>query len=378
MSASMNHEAARFYSDLAVPLYVCESENGGFARVNKLTIRPGSAKPILLGDEIPTDWQAKIGANVERLYGSVEAYKTKVDGHDYQFEIGVLEGEDAEDIELRVGTFSSSLSGNHGNGFEVARLGAYNPGRSYVYVASPGNGMSSSLSPREMRYFSKHGRLMLEDNWLSEPLPVVKALGKVLLQQGIVPTRLGSDSAGAVLTTAYGAAYGNGVIKTSHQNVRTGIRDISPIALVKGMAIEDEKTSRLQSAESPDALRMRPEVLAFTKEHIHRAFNTSISPAMLLANIAGLGKGPMHGDPLVKDNQALVRNNEGVQILFTVGRDDPLAKGTGLNARMLSTVQEISAAGTGTAHAIMLERMSHGIQTHYPQFLQAIGRAILG
>ena len=375
MYPPMNQEAQRFYDNKPTTLRVCSSENGEPTKVKKLHI---ARQFPVMGDELPTDLKDELANNLENLYGSVEAYKTNIDGQDYQFEIGVIEGDEPTDTELRVSTFSSSMTGNYGNGFEIARLAAYNPNRSYVYVASPGNGMSSRLTIKEMRYFSRHGRLLYEDTRHHEPLPIVKALGKVLLQQGITPTRLGSDSAGAVLTTAFGAVYGKGNIEASHQNVRTGIRDISPIALIKGMRIEDVKTSKAQSASSRDALRMRPEILDFTAQHVKREFPTHISPLMLVANILGLGRGPAHGDPLVADNRALVRHNEGVKILFTAGRDDPLTQNVNLNTRMIQLVREITADGTGTANAVMLEHMSHGIQTHYPQFLQALGRAVLG
>ena len=89
---------------------------------------------IEVGNEIPKHLRTELGDKIELLYSSVVARSAVVDGHEYVFETGHLKGDADNETELRAATYQSSLTGNLGNGFEVARLGLYNTDRSYVYV----------------------------------------------------------------------------------------------------------------------------------------------------------------------------------------------------------------------------------------------------
>jgi len=341
------------------------------------------------GNGLPKHLQPELGEKVESLYSSVMARSAVVDGHEYVFETGHLSGDNDDEIELRAATYQSSLTGNMGNGFEVARLSAYNSQRSYVYVGSLGNGLSSPLPAREQRYLRKYGSLLYKDEGVTKALPVVHALGKVLFDQGFNITRLGSDSAGALLTVAYGAIFGNGSITAIHQNVRPNIVDkkntlgILPLQLGKDMLRTEQKRSVAHSKLSPDALRMTTEVASFTRDHTgdeyrSKNYKPHTSFAMQYSNAVGLGRGPRQGDPLMSDSIALLRNNPVANILFTVGSRDPLAESTDLSQRMKSIAQNLSLAGDGYMTTVIVEDASHSLQTHYPQFLQALGRAVLG
>ena len=146
---------------------------------------------------------------------------------------------------------------------------ALNPGRNLVYVASPGMGISSPLSTEERTYLRKNGRLLYEDeNGISRGLPVITALAQALTEQGIAPTHLYSDSAGALINTAYGAAYGNGNIRVSHQNVRTGYKDMNVPRLAHGMIVTDSRISKEIEQVSIDALRMSERATKLTKGNL--------------------------------------------------------------------------------------------------------------
>ena len=99
---------------------------------------------------------------------------------------------------------------------------------------------------------------------------------------------------------------------------------------------------------------------------------------MLYSNAIGLGKGSKQGDPLMSDNTALLRNNPEANVLFTVGSQDPLSESPDLYRRMKEIARKLSGVGSGNVTTVIVEGSSHSLQTHYPQFLQALGRAVLG
>jgi hypothetical protein len=364
--AVVGHLGAVTSTELFIPNYGIEIDNG-----------------------IPEHLKSGLGEKVELLYSSVAARSAVVDGHEYVFETGYLIGDDDGEMELRAATYQSSLTGNMGNGFEVARLGVYNPQRSYVYVGSLGNGLSSPLPAAERRFLRMYGSLLYKEEGVTKALPVVHALGRVLFDQGFQVTRLGSDSSGALLTVAYGAMYGDGAITAVHQNVRPNIVDkkntlgVLPLQLGKDMLRTEQVRSVAHSKVSLDALRMTTEVASFTRDHVgdeyrSKNYKPHTSFAMKFSNAIGLGRGPKQGDPLMSDNVALLRNNQEANILFTVGSRDPLAESTDLPQRMRKIAHNLSFEGDGDMTTVIVEGSSHSLQTHYPQFLQALGRAVLG
>lgn len=373
----MNNRVLDFYTNPDFEQPIVRARSGKV--VNELLAVPNDG--IYLGDTIPDALKPVLADNITRLYDSVKPRKVIIDGNEYTFEIGCINGI-GDEAELRVATYQSSLTGNYGNGFEVASMAAENPKITYVYVASLGMGLSSSITSQERKYLRKHGRLIDEENGIIKPLPVVRALGKAIYDMDLDITRLGSDSAGALMAMAYGAVYGDGAIKSAHQNVRTGITDKNIFALAKGMLHDDPKLSKVHAQISPDALRMNDEKIdlvkaSISKDYIDKDYDSKKSPAMLWAYLRGLGKGPNRGNPLINDNIAFARANPDAHILFTVGDQDPLARSNDLDNRIRQVVRFISLHSEGTVSAVIIEGGNHGTQTHYPQFLRTLAKTAL-
>lgn len=373
----MSKRIEDFYTDPAFKQPIYRARAGNVA-VGQLVI-PNT--DVYIGDSLPNELKLKLCDNVERLYDSIKPRIATIDGNDYTFEVGLIEGTGNE-TELRVASYQSSLTGNYGNGFEIAAMAAENPQNSYLYVASLGMGLSSPITAKEQKYLKKYGRLLQEEDGIITPLPVVRALGKVIFDMDLGITRLGSDSAGALLTMSYGAIYGKGAITSAHQNVRTGIKDIRLAPLMKGMMWDDGQLSKRHALVSRDALRMNAEKIDFVKANLGQNYlDKNYQPhkmlAMLWAYARGLGKGPKHGDPLISDNVAFARANPDANILFTVGDQDPLARSNDLDERVHKIVHDVSLHSEATVSAAVVKGGNHGIQTHYPQFLRALATTAL-
>lgn len=322
-----------------------------------------------------------LGENVRRLYDSIEVHEVEVDGQVYQIEIGVLYGS-GEAVRLHNATYSSSLTTNYGNGFEVARDALLDPETTQVYVGAPGIGMTSPLTPAEQKYLRRWGRLLDSDDLDDiRALPFVHALGRALNNMDLRVTHLHSDSAGALPSLAYGTVFGGGNIQSSHQNVRPGIRSMGAVSLAYGMLHSEGVRSRAHAAITPDVLGMSDAKVAFVRQHIDHERWDRVSPSkrMLVSNLVGLGRGPGYddGDPLVADNIAFAHTNPEAGILCTVGSMDPSAKHRKLYGRMECVARRVSVHSRKPADVVVFEGMSHSIQTHYPQYLQAVARFIL-
>ncbi len=375
--------ARNFYSAKAEhPITLVQGANGTLTQSEILLPVNG----LYIGDEIPAELQERFGAAIETLYSSIKPATVNQNGAEYTFELGHIPAT-APDVDgaatLRAATYQSSLTGNKGNGFEVAADAVFNPAKAIGYVASIGMGLSTGLTSAERTYLKRYGRLLVDgENGEVIPLPVVSAFNTALKQYGLDVDSLYSDSAGAILNMAYGAAYGDGHITTAHQNVRTGIFDRTVPQLLNGtIRVEGQRSGEI-AKHSTDAIRMRQQVLDFTNVHLGADFESKNykpkkSVKMLGAYAVGLGKGPNQGDPLLADSIAFVRANPEAKMLFTAGRLDPLAEDAHLDARMQQIVQAVSAAGGEKVMAAVMDDCSHSIQTHYPQFLRTLAKVAL-
>lgn len=340
---------------------------------------------IYVGDVTPQELEEPLGDNIGDLYDSIQRLCVTQNGYEYVFEVGIIEGT-GDKVELRVATYQSSLTGNLGNAFEVAAGALDDPTKTIIYVASLGMGLSTAISPAEQRYLKDNGTLLVEqEDGSVKPLPVVKALARGLNHLGYIVTDLGSDSAGALLTMAYGAAYGKGNIERVHQNVRTGVQDMGVAQLGKAMMWDDRKFSQENAKLTPDALAMSVDEkgkLAFVAENQSDVYKSKVvkpkkSVGMLAAYAVGLGRGPKQGDPLLTDNIALAKANPGARVLFTFGSNDPLVAGVDMPSRLAHIARETSTYSEELIMATVLEGGNHGIQTHFPQALRRIAKTAL-
>lgn len=370
-----------FYTESTTtqPLYVGEN---GRVRLQDITLSSEHAYRTAVPDEVRDD----LGRKIVQLYQSVEPVTVKVNVagelRPYQFEIGYLE--QGTDTELRASSYSSSFTGNPGNVTEVAEWAAFNPNRSYAYVASPGNGLTSPLAPDERKYYRRHGRLFFEDEGRFEPMPFIKALHLALKERGITPTRLGSDSAGAVVTTAYGTLPEvRDEIRSVHQNVRTNIENRPVPKLAYGMLYTEGRINGPKHTKATlDPLSI-PKWDEYVRQQIpdnYRAkdYEPGKSVSMLVTNIFGLGRGPGADDPALLDNSAFLRNNSEADVLFTNGREDPLVDANGIDRRMHEMCERLSRLTSGRVMSAIIDGASHGPHTFYPQFIHELSRATLG
>jgi hypothetical protein len=373
----MKNGALDFYTNPSHNLPIYTNTEGSIV-LEPLEI---SSTGVFVGESLPKEIKPELSEKITKLYDSIEAVTVEEDGNEYTFEFGYLAGE-TNNTTLRSATYQSSLTENFGNGFEVACAAVDNPTESILYVASMGMGISSAITTAEQKYLRKHGRLLFDDNGVVKPLPVVRALGKAIFDKGYTITGIASDSAGAVMTVAYGASYGNGAITTAHQNARTGFVDKSLLGLAKGMMFDDPKLSKQHAVLSPDALKMSAEKIAFVSENIGQAYADKLlkpkkSLSMLGTYAVGLGKGPSAGDPLTVDTSAFAKANPGANILFTYGSDDTLVQGVDIDGRVVSILREVGRYSDGRVMAVTVEGLNHGMQTHYPQFLRKLAHTAL-
>lgn len=125
-------------------------------------------------------------------------YEDKASGKHFEIAIANTDSDD-ETIDAEQSTFSSSISNNIGNAVEFAMHAAANPERRRIYIASYGNGGSSYWDAKEQAYIKETGRFTQPDG---SPLPTVAALGRVLLRNDLVVSRISTDSAGGAYATA--------------------------------------------------------------------------------------------------------------------------------------------------------------------------------
>lgn len=368
-------------SDFTQELYVARR---GEVEMAKLAV---SNAGIHRGDTYSPELEAALSANLNRLYDSVCRLTVGIDKDDFEyvFELGILEGT-GDKVELRVATYQSSLTGNLGNAFEVAAAGIDDPTKTIVYVASLGMGLSKAISADERKFMRKHGTLLdYETNGDVRPLPVVRALARGLDYMGLKVTSVASDSAGALLSMAYGAAYGNNLIESAHQNVRTGVTDKTWLELFKGMMYDDGKVSGELAKATPDALAMsvsQKEKLALVRESMSDRYKAqNVRPKksipMLRSYAVGLGRGPNQGDPLLADNKAFAKANPDAKILFTFGERDPLVSGIDLPSRIVDILTQTSQVSSAEVTAAVIENGNHGVQTHFPQYLRRLASTAL-
>jgi hypothetical protein len=363
------------------PLIVGE---GGDLNTEQLWV----ASECIYRSDSSVDIRKTLGSKMVQLYQSIEpiTVKVRVDGRlrSYTYETAWLQQGEGDETEAIASSYSSSGTGNPGNITEVAEKALLNPDRSYAYVASPGNGLTSRLSLKESWYFQKYGRLLYEDEGVCKPLPFVEGLYLALKERGISPSRFRSDSAGASLTTALGTVPQlRGEIRSIHQNVRANINEWSPLRMAYGMLYTESRINGPQhTKDTPDILSV-PKWDGFVREHIPdsylaKNYKPAKSPIMVGANLFGLARGPKTGDPLLADNIAFLRNNGDADVLFTNGREDPLIDPDAIDTRMGEICRELSRFTTGRVMAAVTDGTSHGLHTFYPQFVDAVSRATLG
>jgi hypothetical protein len=368
----MNQSVERFYQRGFDAVPVISACNGVVTQRNAALFL---GRQPFLGDE------ADIDAKIVETYESIGEVHSA--DQNYAFEIATV-NQDATGGDIVIAsTYSSSLTTNAGNIYELAIKAVTDPEHRYTYVALPGNGLSTSLTKKERQHVAQHGSLLKHEHGATAPLPVVKALGTIMMQRSIEPLHLSSDSAGALLTTALGTVTPRGSVRSVFQNVRAGFTDLSPFRLAKGVLVDDKKFASIAERTSPDSFKVTNEVVKRTKtlKPAGLAFGgRSIVErlSMYSAYADGLSIGPARGkDPLVEDTAALLLNNPDARLRFVTEDNDVLMSDPRIIRRVVNVLRDLSAAGGNIVDAVMVTDGFHSAHTYYPQYIDAMRQDLL-
>jgi hypothetical protein len=302
--------------------------------------------------------------------------------HDRCFEVAVVNNDKASGNDrVFLSTYSSAITTNPGNAYELALEGALNPEQRIVYVSSPGNGGSSFLTEQEAKYFRKYGRVTRTEDGVDEAIPTMQALAAALTREEIEPTQISGDSFGAVLNSGLGVALRHNRVKSMYQNVRPQLVDKSLPGMASGMLLKEmiinaRKNANLKldkwavDERLQDLVRNR-----IPKVYGHRGNRLAVGQ---LATIAcGLSKGPNAGDPFVADSAAFLRNNPEAKMTVVVAERDPL-HGAHLDTERLQFIAGVLAKhGELPPSVVILPGLSHAYYTYLPGLADALKKSAL-
>ncbi len=324
--------------------------------------------------------EAVISGLIEEAYE--HTHRLVSDDQNYTFETATINSNATGGDVVIAGTYSSSLTGNPGNVYELATKAASDPSHRYTYVALPGNGYSSPLTRKERRHFLRSGSFLVKEEGVTTTLPVVRALAEVLRSHDVLPKHLASDSAGGVLMSALGANLPKNKVETVFQNVRPGFSDMSSFMLAKGMLIDDGRLAAKYKDSSPDPWKVDESAKALVLAHKPEGFEPPHVPmfgrvAMLGSYARGLSIGK-RGDkyPLWDDTVALLERQGDAHVRFVCEQDDVLMTEYWSGRRLRSLVRGLSYFTSKQVDLVLVENGYHSLHTYYPQFVDAMRLAM--
>jgi hypothetical protein len=95
---------------------------------------------------------------LEDINQSWRVIEDKKTGKQFEIALANLAMSADQGVDAELSTYTSSISGNLGNGIEFAEHSALHPDRQRLYIASFGNGKSSYWETEEQAYIKKTGR----------------------------------------------------------------------------------------------------------------------------------------------------------------------------------------------------------------------------
>lgn len=357
----------KFYRGDAIEVPVIIADSSGVAR---------GSDEIALSES----WRTIREDDVQSRLSELNETWQVIEVDDRTFEIGIVNDHVASGADrLFVSTYSSSISTNPGNAYELALEGALNPDRRIVYVSSLGNGQTSFLSDQEAKAYRATGRLMEEVDGETVAFPIIKHLAEGLLRQDIHPVQLSSDSAGAIVNNALAMMMKPDQIKEIYENGAPRAIDRSLINLAGGMIVleslihakQNQKLSvdrwRLTNEHKRTAETLMPVVYGSTR-------GRHLKVLQLLTVASALGRGPKHGDPQLLDALAVTRQHPEVKLTMAHAEADPLYSIKNLASRIEWLGRTITRDSDVKFKSITVENMSHAYHGYFPGLAEAIKR----
>jgi hypothetical protein len=358
-----------FYNDQPIELPAVTYNRGVINTRDTVSVRRSVRQQTVTEDEVM--------ANIADIEWEV------IESGSSRFEVGLLNHRTKRhDAMLHLSTYSSSLSGNPGNAYELAYQAAVNPTIPQVYVATPGNGGSSDWKPREREYARQTGRLTREDEDRTRALPTIQDLVGALITKEIVVTRLGTDSAGSVMGVAIGSELAEGQITDTVFNSHPQLTEISPLSLaLRQLILEGVINASKTRKDTPDQWPVSKERMLMVKAARPDIYTIAIPTMTTSERIRTLWTSAVilaHGfdstnDPLTHDLGAFIRQQPEAKINFMVGEHDPL-----YSRKLDSNVRLLIHYFEGTfGRVVTVPGMTHAFNTYYPQLYQAIKARLL-
>ncbi len=330
--------------------------------------------------------EANIDKNLEEIGGNLQV--VKFGGSTFEI-TKIVNDASSEDYMLHVSTYSSAISTNPGNAYELALLARFFPDKNIVYCASFGNGGSSPLDSRDRRYVEKSGRFTrVDDNGVTVPIVSVVNMYGALRRAGVnVTSLLGSDSAGGSVATALAVAMPEGAMTHGFFSARSNMVNLSAWQIATGMLLQENiQNSKANKAMSPDQFRVTDErvahaqaILEDTKKDKTRKDLESLGVngiekvGALYTSMQALRRGPIDSvvqGPLLPDTNALIQNQPDAKLTYFVGERDPLYLSPERANQAIRDFMAKLTIGTAPVRAIV-HSGTHAMNTHFPEFYLA-------
>lgn len=323
---------------------------------------------------------------INETYGAIEDPDT---GKQYEIAIVNSHVPAEEGFDVEFATERSSLTNNPGNAPEFAANSAVHPGRKRIYVAAPGNGLSSDFDPQEHRYIRRTGRLIGEDG---EPLPTFAGLPRAMEAAGLlVDPIIGKgihftgNSAGGAYAKGLMVALESGSVTRGYAKNIPGVTNhrlgLLWTAAAFGRDILDDMRS---SKRSHDQWKLTPEIVKEAVARLPRIYGpdshnrqqtkpqqavTSHTPNKLITTAMMLARGGAAKDhPAAADTAAVLDRHPGALITNHFSLYDRLYSNRRDMHQFLEQVHRLGGLATDNRVEIVVMIMSgtHRDHTAYP------------
>jgi hypothetical protein len=320
---------------------------------------------------------------------------------DSTFEVAVVnEGVSKEKIMLHISTYSSSISGNAGNAYELAMQAALYPNYVHIYVASFGNGGTSPLLPEDAVYARETGRFTEERGDDTVAIQSIQNMHHALENEGLAVTNvMGTDSAGGPYARAYALTLDEDQLDSAFFSEVSGMVHLSIPRIVYGIAMKEMFiNSKNNEKISPDCASLKQGTIALedgteiSKEQFAKMILDSYADMpnrklLVAKQIGGLAKlqamytslqslrrGPKgNKNPFIDDTNALLERHPTAQITYGFADKDPLYKENPelLRNAIIEQLSQLSVQQAGV-RAVVIPKMTHAYNTHFPTLYHAI------
>ncbi|HVU59747.1 MAG TPA: hypothetical protein VHC98_02840 [Candidatus Saccharimonadales bacterium] len=278
-----------------------------------------------------------------------------------------------------VSTYSSSISGNKGNAWELATMAAMFPDVTFIYLASAGNGKTGALKPAEMRHLIATGLLTHTEKGNVEAVPTMQNAAGALLSLGREPSALAGNSAGCEQSRAIGIALPEDTISRAVFNADPHMTATTPLQLAwRALITEGMRTGATLRRQTHDPLAVTPahvDTVTTERQDIYgdsagTAAEKLGTMAMLAANMFGLAHG---GTVLKREVEAFLQRQPNAVMTFYVPLRDRLHDRT----KLYPHARQLAGTLPAGSKVIAVPEATHAYNTPNPlAFYTMIGRAL--